>query len=563
MAKFTHWNNKKIAAQCVFPRLDIDTFLENENYRKNIKELIKIGCGGFCIFQGSIEKVKKVVSELQMLSEIPLLFCSDFENGLQMRLEDGTSFPHPMALARAENYTFTVAQAIAKEAKDLGVLWNLAPVCDINSNPKNPVINIRSFGEDTKIVTENILKYIEATQSENIIACAKHFPGHGDTETDSHSNFPILGKSIEELENNELIPFVAAINRNSADNSSTSNKHTLSVMVGHLIVEKLDSENPASLSKSVVTDLLRNKLNYDGVIVTDGLDMKSITQKYNSKGIAELAVNAGIDVLLIPENPKEIIDEMQKIIDENEQLKENLLQSVNRIYNLKVWTKLIPMFASYDGKIKVFSEHLQLALKAAIEATEMIYSDEDFKNRNADFKNRHCEQSEANHSITNEIATHMARNDSEKNKQAFCLPISEEKNYAAFSIIQKAEDIQSASRFFTMLAGATENDCDYAYLDETISEEELKDMKDGIVDAEFIIFALFYRGRGYADSLGSSEKINKILEYLSDGRDYIVIFFGDPYIAETVKGKIKILTYSDSFASLAAAVMKLTGRKFD
>jgi beta-glucosidase-like glycosyl hydrolase len=315
-------------------------------------------------------------------------------------------------------------------------------------------------------------------------------------------------------------------------------------MVGHLIVEKLDNENPASLSKNIVSDLLRKKLNYDGVIVTDGLDMKSITDKYNSKEIAELAVNAGVDVLLIPEKPKEIIEAIQQIIEQNENLKESLLQSVNRIHNLKVWTKLIPRFASSDGGIKIFSEHLQLALKAAIEATELIFDD------------RQMPDDETSRSK-------IAKGDFVSNKHALCVPIPENKNYAAFSIIQKAEDIQSASRFFTMLAGATENDCDYAYLDEAISDAELNDMKDGIIDAEFIIFALFYRGRGYADSLGSAEKINNIIEYLSDGRDYIVIFFGDPYIAETVKGKIKILTYSDSFASLASAIMKLTGRKLN
>jgi len=589
MAKFSHWNNKKIAAQCVFPRLDIDSYLENKTYQNEIKELAKIGCGGFCIFQGNIETVKKVISELQMLSEIPLLFCADFENGLQMRLEDGTSFPHSMALAKTGSYTFTVAQAIAKEAKELGVLWNLAPVCDINSNPKNPVINVRSFGENSKIVTENILKYIEATQTENVAACAKHFPGHGDTETDSHTNFPILTKDFDELEQNELVPFSAAINGNTencnnavgaycicpdgininntninnwgvcntplhsekANEQKASNKHTLSVMIGHLIVEKLDSEFPASLSKKIVTDLLRKKLNFDGIIVTDGLDMKSITNKYNSKEIAELAVNAGIDVLLIPENPKEIIENIELLIEKNEHLKESLLETVNRIYNLKIWTKLIPRFATSDGTVKTFSEHLQLALRAAVEATEVIFADHD------NTVGAYCICPTIQQGVFN-TPLH-SENETVNN----LIPLDENKNYAAFSIIQKAEDIQAASRFFTMLAGATENDCDYAYLDETISEEELNALKEGIVDAEFVIFALFFRGRGYVDSLASVEKINKILEHLSGGREFIVIFFGDPYIASTVEGKIKILTYSDSFASLAAAIMKLTGRKFE
>ena len=526
MAKFNHWTNEKLAAQIVFPRLDVDTYFENIEYANEIKELVNIGCGGFCIFQGNTKIVKNVISELQMLAEIPLLFCADFENGLSMRLEDGTSFPHFMALGKTGNFTADVAKAIAEETKELGVLWNLAPVCDINSNPKNPVINIRSFGAEKNIVEKNSLLYIEATQSENIIACAKHFPGHGDTDVDSHSNFPVLNKTLNELENNELAPFAAAINAN-----------VKSIMIGHLIVKKLDNQIPASLSKAVATDLLRNKLNYQGLIVTDGLDMESIANKFTSEKIAELGLNAGIDVFLIPKNSKEVIAEIKKIIETNNEIRNNLMGAVERIYDLKTWTKLIPRFTKLNDKVKVFSEHSKLALRAALEATECIIEN----------KNKIENSNNLNKNLNKNI---------EK-----LIQISENKNYAAFSIIQKNEDIQSASRFFTMLAGATENDCDYAYLDENIENDELKNMKNGIKNAEFVIFALFFRGRGYSNSLGSAKKINKIIKFLADNRKYIVIFFGNPYLAKEIKSEMKILTFSDSFASLAAAIMKLTGRQ--
>ena len=554
MTKFAQWTNEKLTAQSVFPRLDINSYLENIEYADEIKHLVNIGCGGFCIFQGNIKNVKNVISELQMLAEIPLLFCADFENGLSMRLEDGTSFPHSMALGKTGNFTADVAKAIAKEAKELGVFWNLAPVCDINSNPKNPVINIRSFGAEKNIVEKNALLYINATQSENIISCAKHFPGHGDTETDSHSSFPVLNKTLNELENNELTPFVAAINAN-----------VKSIMIGHLIVEKLENNNenfknneysdkqiPASLSKAIVTDLLRKKLNYQGLTVTDGLDMKSITNKFDSKEIAEFGLNAGIDVFLIPENPKEVIKEIKKIIEANNEIRNNLVESVKRIYDLKVWTKLIPRFTKLDGTVKSFNEHSKLALRAALEATECIIenpNNSNNQNNSENFENSNNETEKLNNSKN-------PNNEIEK-----LIQIPENKNYAAFSIIQKNEDIQAASRFFTMLAGATENDCDYAYLDENIEDDELKNMKSGIIFAEFIIFALFFRGRGYSDSLGSAKKLNKIIDFLADNRKYIVIFFGDPYLAKEIKNETKILTFSDSFASLAAAVMKLTGRQ--
>lgn len=532
MAKFDNWNSRKLAAQCVFARLNIDDYFENEVYRTDIKELVAIGCGGFCIFQGDIEKVKKAISELQMLSDVPLLFCSDFENGIQMRLEDGTSFPHSMALARAgEDYTYTIASAIAKEAKDLGVLWNLAPVCDINSNPANPVINIRSFGDNKDIVNKNITKYIEATQAEKVIACAKHFPGHGDTATDSHLTFPILDKSITELEENELEPFIAAINSN-----------VKSIMVGHILVNELDNKEPASLSHTIVTDILRNKLNYNGVILTDGLDMKSITDKYSAVEIAQKAVNAGIDILLIPQQAIEVIEAIKTLIENDNQLKEKVKASVSRIYELKVFTQLVPRFTVATKSIKIFSDHLQLALKAAVNATECIIDKNIIKNINSP-QDTDKTDNKASINVENLI------------------PLPENKNYAAFAIVQKAEDIQAASRFFTMLAGATENDCAYAYLDENINSEELNDMKNGISDADFIIFSLFYKGRGYSDNLGSAQKINELIKELSDGRDFIVVFLGDPYNSPHIDGNVKILTYSDSFASLAAAVMILTGRK--
>ena len=140
------------------------------------------------------------------------------------------------------------------------------------------------------------------------------------------------------------------------------------------------------------------------------------------------------------------------------------------------------------------------------------------------------------------------------------LPISEEEDFAAFSILQRAEDLQAASRFFTMLAGASENDCDFAYLDENISEDEIEAMLENIENVKFLIFALFYRRRAYAKGVENIDKLNYIIDKLAAGREYVTILFGDPYIAEAIQSKLKIMTFSDSFPSLAAAIMKLTGR---
>jgi beta-glucosidase-like glycosyl hydrolase len=216
-----------------------------------------------------------------------------------MRLTDGTSFPHHYALGKANNYTEKIANAIAKEMKSIGIHWNLAPVCDINSNPKNPVINIRSFGEDKNIVSKNVVDYINGLHKENIISCAKHFPGHGDTETDSHTAFPVITKSLQELEQNEMIPFVEAIKSG-----------VKSIMLGHLIVKSI-SELPMSLSNEAVK-YLRNKLNFNGLILTDALDMQAITDTYGDDAPL-LAFKAGVDIILMPENPMLVIEQITNL----------------------------------------------------------------------------------------------------------------------------------------------------------------------------------------------------------------------------------------------------------
>ena len=300
MSRFTNWTNKQKAAQCIFPRLNINSFIEDNNYKKTIIDIVKIGCGGFCIFGGDVESVTKIVVELQLYAEVPLLFCADFENGLQMRLTDGTSFPHHFALAKTDNYTEKVANAIAKETKMLGIHWNLAPVCDINSNPQNPVINIRSFGENKNIVSKNVVNYINGLHSENIISCAKHFPGHGDTQTDSHQSIPIITKTLQELEQNEMVPFIEAINNG-----------VKAVMLGHLVVKSI-SDMPISLSKESVK-YLRDKLNFKGLILTDALDMQSMIDIYGSDAPI-LAFKAGVDIILMPENPILAIEQIANLL---------------------------------------------------------------------------------------------------------------------------------------------------------------------------------------------------------------------------------------------------------
>ena len=232
---------------------------------------------------------------LQGRAKVPLLISADFERGTAMRLEEGTSFPHAMAVAatgRPED-AYTMGRITALEARAVGVQWIFAPVADVNSDPANPIINIRSFGEDPNRVSEFVQAYIRGVQDNGALATAKHFPGHGETDIDSHLSLPTVESDRAHLHSIELAPFRAAI---AAD--------TVTIMTGHLAVPALepDRELPATFSLKITTDLLRRQMGFDGLIVTDALNMGGVALRYPTGEAAVRSLLAGSDLLLVFEN---------------------------------------------------------------------------------------------------------------------------------------------------------------------------------------------------------------------------------------------------------------------
>lgn len=513
MIRIEDWTNEQLSAQCVFPRLDTDKYNSDTEYKNRIKSLIGIGIGGFCVFGGNTESVRLLTSELQGLADdIPLLFSADFEFGVTMRLEDGTSFPHAMALGKTneEEITRHVAKAIAKETKYLGIDWNLAPVCDINNNPKNPIINIRAFGTDSDIVIKHSKIFIEEFQKEKLIACAKHFPGHGNTAVDSHIDVPVLSFTKDELASCELLPFAEAVKSG-----------VMSIMVGHLSLPAIDNEMPASLSYKVITELLKEEMGYKGVVLTDALDMKALSDKYTSDVLSVWALKAGNDIALMPENAELAIKGLSDFSNLETSFRDKLIESVKKIHNLKRRCGLIPRFAKADFTEQMFINHQNLALKAAYPAVEVIGSSDDI------------------------------------------FPLPDDVEFSGFAFLQKDDDLRAGTRFFTMLSQAAENNCNYGFIDSSISDSEIDSFIEGIKDSRFLIFAYFYKSRAYQSSADISEKIKSISERLAEGRRYIAVMFGNPYLKDDINADVNILTYSDSFASMAAAVMKLTGRELN
>ncbi|HYL63330.1 MAG TPA: glycoside hydrolase family 3 N-terminal domain-containing protein [Candidatus Methylomirabilis sp.] len=306
-------------------------------YGEMMRDIEQLHVGGFInITQGSPLGVVKsqayptavLDNQLQAKSKLPLLIGADFERGTAMRLDEGTSFPTAMALAAAgnPNDAYTMGKITALEARAVGVQWVYAPVSDVNNNPDNPIINTRSFGEDPAKVAQFVSKYVRGVQENGALATSKHFPGHGDTSTDSHMDLPVIHADRERLETLELVPFRAAI----AAGVDT-------VMTGHLSIPALepDPNVPATLSSNILTGLLRDELHFRGLVVTDAMDMGGITVRYAPGEAAVRAFEAGADALLMPPVPDAALDALKAAVKSGRISREKLDGSVRRLLEAK------------------------------------------------------------------------------------------------------------------------------------------------------------------------------------------------------------------------------------
>jgi beta-N-acetylhexosaminidase len=269
-----------------------------------------------------------MTNELQLRVKIPLLVGADFESGTGMRLDEGTSFPSAMAIGATGDpkLAYTAGKYTAMEARAAGVQWIFAPDADVNNNPDNPIINIRSFGEDPKSVAAYVREFVRGVEENGALATAKHFPGHGDVSIDSHLSLAVVPGDRAELESVELVPFRAAIDAGVS-----------SIMPGHLSVPALepDANVPATLSRKILTSLLRNEMKFRGLIVTDALDMGGVTSNYLPGEAAVRAVEAGSDVLLMSPEPDAAMAGLEGAVRSGRLTEKRIDESVRRILAAK------------------------------------------------------------------------------------------------------------------------------------------------------------------------------------------------------------------------------------
>jgi len=490
---------------------------KEEKRLKNLVQNLKVG--GIIFFKGISHEEAKLINKLQGLSETPLLISQDFERGTGMRLTDGSLFPNNMALGatRDPELAYKMGLLIAKECRAIGVHQNYAPVMDVNNNPNNPIINVRSFGEDPNLVSEMGIKMIKGLQDGGVIATAKHFPGHGDTDIDSHSDLPIINHSRERLEKVELLPFKNAIESG-----------VKSVMIAHLSIPTLENRAnlPSSLSDKIVNDLLINKLGFQGLIVTDALNMAGVTKYYSTKEIAVLCVSAGIDLILMPKDEETAINAIYNAVQSGKIQEEQINISVRKILEAKKWLGLEENKFTDVSKLNLY-----------------INSEEE----------KNLSQGIADKSIT------LVKNENN------IIPITnnyKDKKCLVVSLNNGKERENSDFFFEEFFYYRTEHFKDFYILDLVGDLESVEYIVNRSADYDIILIPIYAKVKIKTGTVGIPQtQIDLINQLVSKNKTVVVISFGNPYLLKGFEGiNSYICAYGDSETSVSAALKAVFGK---
>lgn len=353
--------------------------LNGEKFAEYRREILESKIGGFTVYRGEANAIATLTNEMQKMSKLPLLIAADYERGLRMGQRTGTPFTTAMGLGATGDVSAAYRQGkiVCEEMRAIGVNWLFAPVVDINNNPDNPVINIRSYGADPVKVGEFGSALVKGLKSANCLSTLKHFPGHGDTATDSHIGLSVVQIDRQRLDMVELVPFKMAIEA-GAD----------SVMTAHVALPKITGDEiPSTLNPRVSTDILRKDLKFDGIITTDAMEMGAIKKTYSDERSAVMAVMAGADVVLIPNSSKVAIDTIEVAVKKGEITEERINESVRRLlkakYKLGLAENRLVDFSKVNAIIEK-PENVKEANTIAEKSITLLRNDKDFLPINAE-----------------------------------------------------------------------------------------------------------------------------------------------------------------------------------
>jgi len=327
------------------------------NDEKAVRDLARRGALGglYSVGAKTVRGAAEWIREIQQESQVPLLVCSDFEYGNPF--EGGTRLPSSLAVGATGNPELARAagRMTALEAKAMGFRLMGSPVCDVNNNPNNPIINIRSYGDEPQKVSDMAVAYLQGVQDEGVFACLKHFPGHGDTDADSHRTLPVLRHELERMDEIELAPFAAGIAAGAK-----------AVMTSHIIFSAIDSDHPATLSSSVLRGLLRENMGFRGIVLSDAMAMHAIAHNYEFDDAVGLAIRAGCDAL-IPSEPVRTLEALKKAHGDGLISEARVDESVMRILKAKEELSLVGSLPDPDEAERVAGnpEHAELAQRIA------------------------------------------------------------------------------------------------------------------------------------------------------------------------------------------------------
>jgi beta-N-acetylhexosaminidase len=461
-------------------------FNDDSEYLANLENLIvQYKIGGLVIFLGDAYETAHLNNRLQSLSKTPLLIASDFERGAGNQITGATLFPTIMALGAAdsEDLAYTMGRITAEEGRAVGVHMTYAPVVDVNINPDNPIINTRAIGEDPEQVGRLAAAFIKGCQENGMIATVKHFPGHGDTDQDSHSLLPTIKASRDRLEEVELYPFKKAFEAGVS-----------AVMVAHLNVPALDPTPnlPSSLSPEIVTALLRQTMGFKGLIVTDAMEMGGVTNAFPPTEAALKAIEAGVDMVLLPLEPTKVIPFLCDAVRTGRLAEARVDESVRRILTAKARLGLhISKLVDIEALPK------KLGSKANLMEAERAF----------------------------ERAATLVKNNGD------VLPLREaNKNLAVISLSSDPGDYY-AGRAFADAVRRRSPQTQVFYADSDTGQESLDEAFFKAMRSDVVICAVFSSLRAWKGSVGLDPKHIDLIDNLSGGdKPVIVVNFGSPYL---------------------------------
>ncbi|MCC7534124.1 MAG: serine hydrolase [Bacteroidia bacterium] len=463
---------------------------------KNVESLIKdYKVGGLIFFKGYPYRQATLTNLYQRLSKVPLLIGIDGEWGLSMRLDSTPTYPRQMVLGASANpdLVYEMGLSIGAQCKRMGIHFNFAPDIDVNNNANNPVINDRSFGENKYTVAKLGAAYAKGLQDMHIIASAKHFPGHGDTETDSHYALPVIKADRKRLDSLELFPFKKLIEEDVA-----------SIMVAHLNIPALDTSNiPSSLSKPIITDLLRNQMGFEGIIITDALNMKGVADLFPPGEVAAKALMAGNDILLFVEDVPASLAKIKEHILDSTITREQIERSCKRVLLAKYWAGL----NNYEPiKLENLTEDLNQG-----HSSEMIYK-----------------------IVKNSII--VAKNEDD------IIPV---KNPELYKIVTIGVGVQQVTAFQEMTMNYVKSD--YYSIDKNDKNINFDSLYLALEKYNLVVISLHATSRFVSRKLGlTTNQIDFINRVLQSPRKVIVVCNGNPYILNHFQqAKNVIVSYED------------------